>query len=440
MRKPSTRRPLVSRWAFGAWLVLLAMLPGGLLSYYRNSRIGIGTWDPGGMMGINYQTFHYAAERARQGLEFYDVAPPGTYDWAVYLYPPITVVSYVPFTLVEWTTGYAILTGLSVLAALGATAVICRYVETLGVQLGWVDLALVFAVFVLSTHAYGTIYFGNINLFLALAIVVGFWALLEGRSSLSGAVFALAALFKLFPALLGLWLLRRKQYRAVGVAIVTGLGGILLGAILFGLGTTWYYFTAVLPDRTDTSTFVGGYPVDGTYYITVQQPLSHLVSSVWPTAPYEVILGVSILFCLGVLALFYVDVHTELDRQMAIFATLAVTVSLIPSLRWYLVLLFLPIVSVLYLWEEGYARIPFVAGGLLFSLTISAGDAVAYLDAGPEWVATVAYPVAGAANPPLYGIGLMLGACLWHRYRTIERRREATVAAPTPQEKRVTLE
>jgi len=418
MRLPFSGRPLVRDWNLGAWLVLLATLPLGFYSYYQNSRIGPFNWDPGGTMGVNYRTYHYAVERALDGQTFYDVTPPGTYDWAVYLYPPGTLPTFYPFTLFEWTTGYAILTGLSILAAGLATWLLVRYVESLGPELGWVDFGLVFAAVLFSTHAYGTIYYGNINILLALALVGGFLALQRDREYLAGGVFAVTALFKVFPALIGFYLLRIRKWYAVGAALVTGVGGLVLGVILYGLDATVYYFTDVVAGRTETELFTGGYPVEGIFYITIQRPISRLVSALWPSAPYLVIFGASVIICASILAYFYDDLTTELDRQMAIFATLVVMLVLVPSLQWYLVLLYFPLVTVLYLWQDGLSRYLFVLGGVLFSVTGNTEDTVEALERAPDIVETVGYPIAVAATPPLYGLLLMLAACAIHKYRS----------------------
>ncbi|PSP27501.1 hypothetical protein BRC65_05515 [Halobacteriales archaeon QH_2_65_14] len=418
LRSSPLSRPLVSRWAVGAWLVLLATLPLGLKSYRGNSRIGLFVWDPGSKMGINYRAYHHAAELALDGKVFYDVAPPDTFDWAVYLYPPVTVIFYYPFTLLEWTTGYAILTVLSVLAAVAATALIVDYVESFGPTLGWVDIALVLAAFLLSTHAFGTIYFGNINMFLALAFVLGFWALHQGRQELAGVIIGLTALFKVFPAIIGLWFLRQRQWRAVGAAIATGIGGLLAGLALFGFDTTKYYFTDVLTGRAGSDQFVGGYPVDGTYYVTIQQPLSHYLWELWPSAPYEAVVVLAILVCIPVLAYFYRDVTTDVDRLMAIFVTLVVMLVVFTSFRWYLIFLYLPLVALLYIWREGPGRILFIAGGLIFSVTESTEGMVELLNGLPEPLDTLWYSVASAAVPPLYGLAVMVAACAWYKYRS----------------------
>jgi hypothetical protein len=408
-------RPLVSGRFLGAWLVLATTIPLALRSYFLRDRIGLFAWNPGENMGINYQVYHHAAELALDGQQFYDAPPMEAVDWAVYLYPPGTLPLFYPFTLLEWSTGYAVLTGLSVLAATGATYLLVDYVESFGPRLGWVDVALILLALLVSTHSFGTVYFGNINLLLALGIVFGFWGLLRDREVAAGTAFGLVALFKLFPALVGFWLLRDRRWHAVGAATVTGVAGLLAGLALFGVDTTVHYFTDVLAGRTDTAQFVGGYPVDGLYYVTVQQPVSWLVAAVWPTAPYEVVLLVSILVVVPAVAILYRDIETPIDRQMAIFVTLAAMVTLLPSFRWYLVFLYPPIVALLYIWPEGRSRHLFLAGGVLFSVTFSTESVVDALNGVPEPLYSVAYAVGGSAVLPLYGIMLMVVACLWHK-------------------------
>lgn len=415
-------RPLVARRALGAWLVLLSALPLGLRGYYTNPHIGLGVWNPGEWnMGINYRAYHVAAEAARAGKDFYAVHVPGV-EWAVYLYPPITVVPFYPFTLVEWTTGYAIMTGLSVLAGVAGTALIVDYVEDVGRPIGWLDVALILALFLLSTHVMGSIYYGNINLLLAFAFAVGFWALANGRDRLAGAAFGAAALYKVFPALVGVWLLRDRRWVATAAAAATGLGGLVAGAALFGPRTTWVYFTDVLAGRSGSTAFIGGYPVDGTYYVTVQRPLSHVLWTVWPGAPYPVLVGLAVVAGAAVLAYFYRDVRDRRDRLMAIFATAVVAVVLFPSFRFYLVLLYLPLVALLYVWEDGPGRTAFVAGGLLTSFTFRPGDVVELIAWLPDPVYALGYFVGGFATAQLYGLALMLAGCAWYKHHSAAER------------------
>lgn len=415
-----TGRPLVARQYLGAWLVLLATLPLGLYRYYDNPDIGLFTWavgesTSGAYMGINYHVYHVAAERAVAGESFYGVAPEPASGNFVYLYPPITVTGFVPFSPLDWTTGYLVFTLLSVAGGVAATVVVVRYVESLGAPLGWIDVALVGSLFVLSIHVSATVYFGNINILLGLAFAVGFWALVTDRDVTAGVAFALAALFKLFPALVGLWLVRDGRPRAVAAAVGTGLAGILAGVGLFGVGTTERFFRSVVSGRSDASLFVGGLPADSPFYVTLQRPLSHLVWTLWPGAPYVVLPAAAALVCGGVLAVFYRRIQTRRERLMAIFATVVVTLVIVPSFRLYAPLIFPPLVALLYTWTGGPGRRLFIVGALLFSVV-----------ARPRHVLTAAEYLGGLSGPvtaigtvatvQLYAYAVMLVACAWYRW------------------------
>jgi hypothetical protein len=411
-------RPLVARRYTGAWLVLLATLPLGLYRYYDAPEIGlfslgVGESTTGAYMGINYHVYHVAAEQAIAGEPFYGVSPEPATSNFVYLYPPGSVTAFLPFTVFDWTTGYVAFTVVSLLAGVVAAALTIRYVESLGTPLGWLDVALVFGLFVLSTHVSATVFFGNINLLLGFAFAIGFWALAGDRGTLGGVAFALAALFKLFPALVGLWLLRDRQWRAIAGAVATGLAGLLLGVAVFGIATTERFFTAVVPGRTDSSAFIGGFPTDGEFYVTIQRPLSQLVWTVWPGAPYAVLPALSVLLCGGVLAYFYRNLRDQRERLMAIFATVVVALVLVPSFRLYAPLVFLPLVALLYTWRSGPGRRLFLAGGLLFSVVARPTHVLT----AAEYLGPLSGPVATIgtfATLQLYAYALMLAGCAWH--------------------------
>ena len=415
----SLRRPLVGRANWSAWAVTLFAIWWGYVAYDRDfdpDWLGL-SWAPGGNVGANLRTYRYTAKLAREGQSFYEVAPPGLEDWAVYLYPPITVVAYYPFTLLEWMQGYWLVVCLNVLAGIVVAGAIVRFVDGLDRRLAWVDVGLITGLVLLSPFTFGTIYYGNINLLVALAFVVGFLALDGDRPALSGAAFGLAALFKLFPALVGAWLLRRRSWRAVASATAVGAGGILAGLAVYGWGPTATFFTEVLVDRAETAAFVGGYPAGGTYYVTVQRPLSHLVWGVFPDAPPELLTPLALLVCGCVLAVFYTEVETLRDRLVAIFATLVVTVTVFPALQWYLVLLFFPMVPLWYVWEGPGRRLFLAGGAVLFASEHPGGllDAVRELGL-PRLLEFVLVNVFTFATVQLYGIAIMLVACAMATY------------------------
>lgn len=415
----STGRPLVARRYLGAWLVLLLPAVIGIVKYYTYPDLGLFTWrvgesTTGAYMGSNFHVYHVAAERALAGQPFYGVSPDPAAPSFVYLYPPVTVAGFLPFAVMDWTTGYLVFTAISLIAGVGASVATVRYVESLGTPLGWVDVALLCALFVLSIHVTATVYFGNINLLLGFAFAAGLLGLRRNREVIAGLAFAIAALLKLFPALIGLWLVCDRRWRAAGAAIGAGSAGLLAGVLLFGVDTTVHFFTSVLPGRSESAAFVGGLSTGGPFYVTVQRPLSHLIWSLWPDAPYAVLPASAALLCGAVLAVFYREVSSQRDRLFAVFATVVVALVAVPSFRLYAPILFLPLVALLYTWTGGPGRRLFLLGALLFSVVARPRHvlrAAEYL--GP--LEGIVVSIGRVVTLQLLAYGLMLGACAWHR-------------------------
>lgn len=416
-------RPLIGRPVLGAWVAMLTAVYLGIDSYERNFDLQLWPLDVSGgpNLGANFRTYRYAAELAGAGEPFYSIPPTGLNDWAVYLYPPITTVIYYPFTLLEWRTGYWILVGLNVLAGLLAAALVVRFIEREGSRISWADAGLIGLVFLLSPFTFGTIYYGNINLILALAFVVGFLALERDWEHTAGIAFGLSALWKLFPALVGAWFIRFRAWRAVLSATLVGVGGLLLGMLVFGWDRTVAFFSDVVIDRSETAAFVGGYPADGTYYVTVQRPISQLLWTIWPGAPSALLLPLTLVVCGLVLAYFYRDVTDRMRWLMAFFATVVVTVTIAPALQWYIVLLFFPMIPLLYLWD-GPGRFWFALGAFVLFFNDRPGSLHTWLDGQslPLPIELLLRDVFTLATIQLYGMAIMLLACAWYCYRTSE--------------------
>lgn len=372
--------------------------------------------DRGHMLGVNYRVYHVAAEAALAGEDFYAVSPSGFTDFYTFLYPPALVLPYLPLSMLSWPAGFALQTALTVVGGLIATGLVVRAIEARGRTLGWVDVGLIAWFLLASIHATPSLWYGNLNLLLAAGFVGGFFLLDAGgerRETAAGALFGLVALVKVFPALVGVYLLRVRAWRAVGGAIATGLGGLLLGAIAFGPGETRRFFLEVLLPRSDTDLFVGGYPPGETYYVTVQRPLSHLLWTVWPEAPTAVLPALAAAVLAVPLAICYRDVTTRRGRLLAVAATCIATVVLFPSYRLYLVLLYFPLVVLLYSVTDRRALALLAAGALLASVAVRPDALVAAASGLPEPLATLGTVAATLGTTQLWGLALILGACCW---------------------------
>lgn len=362
-------------------------------------------------VGIASTVYFHAAEAALAGEDVYAVSPPETPGYH-YLYPPVVVLLFVPHALLGGTTAaLALQTLANVVAALGTAAVILRALER-RTTLERVDYALVTGFCVLSAHALAQIVQGQVTLWLAFALAVGFDALERDRESLAGVAFGLAALVKLFPALVGLWLLRRRTWRAIVAATATGVGGLLLGLLVFGPEPTVQYLTEVLPNRFADQTF-DGRPDPTTGHTTLRRQLAALFPGGGPAVS---LLAVVIL--VPPLAACYRRVDTDERCLAAILATLVAILLFFPFQPLYFALLSFPLVCLLYVLPTGRARTLLLAGTLLTYamvgyVTAELAVEVLGLPAGLESaLLTAAAGLFTFVLPPTVGMWLLLAACV----------------------------
>ncbi|MCU4741120.1 glycosyltransferase family 87 protein [Natronoglomus mannanivorans] len=362
-------------------------------------------------VGIASTVYYYAGEAALAGENVYAVSPPA-YDGYTYLYPPIVVLAFVPHTLLGGeTASLALQTGLNVVAGTGIAILVWRALARRGVSLERVDYALVLGFTLLSSHAITQVIQGQVTLWLAFLLAAGFDALERDREELAGAAFALAALVKLFPAAIGLWLLRQRAWRAVVAAVVTGCGGLLAGALVFGPELTVQYVTEVLTGRFRDSTFDGAPDPDRTL-VTVRRLFAALGFGPGLLTP------LALLTLAPFVAVLYRRVDTDERRLAAILGTLVATLLFMPLQPLYFSLLAFPLLVLLYRLPAGRSRHLLVAGVCftyaMFSLEMVALTLdVVPVPAGPETaILTVFETVFTAILPPTIGMWLLLIACV----------------------------
>lgn len=384
-------------------------------------------------VAVATDVYYHAGTTLLAGGDPYAVTPPGRPGFG-YIYPPLVLLAFVPHVLTGSPLGaYLLQTLLNLLTAAALSLVIVRAIANAGVTLVRRDRLLVGGFVLASIHSIPVLVMGQVNLQLGLAIAVGASLLARGRDSRAGAAFALAAAVKLFPAIVGLWLLRLRAWRAVAAAFVTGVSTILAGALVFGRGPTRTFFTAVLPAERQAEVFAGGLaPTE--MFVTVRRPLSALFPAVSP--------GLLSLLTLAVLVPVVVasarDVSSELGRLVALLATLLATLAYLPLEPFYYSLLYYPLVVVLYQLEPGRVRRLFLAGTVWLSLAITYPSVEQLLVITPLPAETAASLDAAAravfsfAQPPLVGVVLLLVACvLWqHEHATGDRS-----AASAPEER-----
>jgi len=393
-----------------ARLVLAVGMLAGLV--YLVHKLQTQTW----MVGLDFRVYRSAAEAALSGDPIYGTSPLGI-PGMTFKYPPVVLLAFLPTLLVPWQIGYVVHTLLVIGAGLAFTVLIDRYLTRCGVRVERIDRVLIAGFVLGSAHAMPSLVYGQVNHFVALALAVGFVALEEGRDAQSGGALALGALPKVFPAAVGLWLLRRRSVRGVVAALTTGVGSLALGIAVFGLTASRRWVTEELFPRMQTDLFAGGLPASSNL-VTVRRPLSILFPTVDPA-----LYGVGALLVLAPVAGYLLtEVERPGARPVALFGLLAAILLYFPSSYLYLVYLSFPLIPLLYLFD-GPGRGLFIAGSLLLTLPVQRDDLAETLSALPPGTATdttllaVAGPLLSFGTPLLYGLALSLAGCIWWRYK-----------------------
>jgi hypothetical protein len=364
------------------------------------------------MRGVNFHVYYLAAAAALHGEPLYAVAAPG-FPGLPWVYPPVVSVAFAPYLAVgDWQAAFALHTLTGVAAGAATGVVLARFVARQGRELTRTDRALVVAFGAVSVHAVPSLFFGNVNPHLAFALAAGIAGLDEGRSRLAGVGFALPAVVKVFPAAFGLWLVSRRDWRAVGAAVATGAAAAAASFGAFGVDAHVAYVREALLPRLRHEAFAGGLD-PAAPYVTLRRPLSVAFPDAEPT-----------LYALGALAVVapvvaycWTGGDRPTDRVVGLYATVAGALVVLPSYLVYLIYLAVPLVPLAYLVEGRTARRLVVAGGLLVNATVLRDDVTAHL--APAVDASALAPAVDAlataltvASPPLYGVALTLAGCV----------------------------
>lgn len=354
--------------------------------------------------------YYHAARAALAGEDFYATTPPGLPGYR-FIYPPVVMLGFLPHALLgSPAAAYALQTTLNLLAIAGISWVLLDALGRRDVPIDRADRWLVVGFVAAGSWSTGQLVMGQTTLWLALAVAVGLAALERCRDGRAGVAVALAALVKLFPATIGLWFLRQRRYRAVGTALATGLGGLLLGVVVFGPDVTHQYLAEILVERFRGQTF-DGVPDPTRNHVTVRRQLAFVLGGGSPliTPLAFAVVGLPVAVC-------YRDVSTDVRRLTAVLATLVGTLLVLPLQSLYFSLLLYPAVLLAFALPGSRARFLFVAGTLATFVSLDPSGVATLLGATPNWLAT---PVVAASRevfsvvlPPTVGMWLVLAGCV----------------------------
>ena len=362
-------------------------------------------------LSLASDVYRTAATAILTSGELYGVYPTDRTGYG-YLYPPITVLVFVPHALLPTANAaFTLQLVTNLIAAIGTAVVIARALKRRDVPIDRRDVLVLAGFMVLSS--YSTIQFinGQINLWLALALAIGFEAVDRNDGRIAGIAFGIAALFKVFPAVIGLWLMRTRALSAIVVASATGIGGLLLGALLFGPELTLTYLVDVLLGRFEGSTYDGRPdPTDNVDGVHRQ------LAAIWPSGDIaHTVVGLVIVGTLVGMALRRSE--TTVERDVAALGTIVGGLLFLPLQPLYFPLIVFPLVMLLYTLPTRPERWIIIVGMLLTFLHTDQDSVVLALrlvplPSGIETIITSATAhLFTFVLPPTLGLWCMLIAC-----------------------------
>lgn len=251
---------------------------------------------------VDLEVFYYAAKQAAAGDSFIGTgAASDTPARNPYGYPPITVFLFYPFTLVSIETAHLLFVVGQIAITAITVQIISRIIRVHGGDVLPTDKVLIGALLLVPVAASTNLHIGQINHSLLLLFVAGYWMVVTNRSQLlAGVCFAVPALIKIWPAVLGVWLLKQRAYRAVAAAIGVGIGGIALSVLTFGVDLHSRYFYWLLTVRSRTDQYAGGSSPNNEL-LSIRRAISVAFPNVDPAVMAligTVIIGIPVLYVL----------------------------------------------------------------------------------------------------------------------------------------------
>lgn len=209
----------------------VALLPGGRLLDFTSYYAATNVWLSGGNF---YSPPALVAFGAPLGLE-----PPH------YIYPPVTILIFVPFALLPVAQ-----------AKLLWVLVSCLFLLASGFGLFFasrrtfahpVSPALLAWVIALQRPGRESLIYGQVGPLILMLLSFALWAWVVKRERTAGVFIALASIIKVFPIVFLLYLACRRAFRAIGMAIGVGGGLMVVGLLVGGVPALYTFFTHVLP-------------------------------------------------------------------------------------------------------------------------------------------------------------------------------------------------
>ena len=248
-------------------LIVVAAVGG--LAYLRLALLDVLAIEVPSDLRVNY----IGALALRDGLNPYDnevalrvagreaIPYVGTRLWALVTNPPTAMLYFAPYSAMPLAAARLVFLAVNHIALLATAALTWRMVRPGLPPAVW--LGLVLGVVALLDPFLLAFRLGQVDLVIGLALAAAAYRLRRGDDGWAGAFIGIAAVLKVAPGLLAIYLLWRGRWRALA-----GLAVMVTAAGLFSLGfagtETWrYYLTDRLPDLLAGSALFNNLSVPG---------------------------------------------------------------------------------------------------------------------------------------------------------------------------------
>ena len=226
----------------------------GALAYLRLALLDVLAIEVPSDLRVNY----IGALALRDGLNPYDnevalqvagreaIPYVGTRLWAMVTNPPTAMLYFMPYSAMPLAAARLAFLAVNHLALLAAAALTWRLVRP--ALPPWVWLGLVLGGVALLDPILLAFRLGQVDLVIGLALAAAANRLRSGDDAWAGVWIGLAAMLKIAPGLLALYLLWRGRWRALAALVVTVAAVALVSLGLAGVDAWRFYLTDRLPD------------------------------------------------------------------------------------------------------------------------------------------------------------------------------------------------
>lgn len=233
-------------------LVIVAAV--GMLAYLRLALLDVLAIEVPSDLRVNY----IGALALRDGLNPYDndvalqvagreaIPYVGTRLWALVTNPPTAMLYFAPYTTMPLAAARLVFLAVNHIALLATVALTWRIVRP--ALPPWVWLGLVLGVVALLDPFLLAFRLGQVDLIIGLALAAAAYRLRGDDDAWAGACIGIAAMLKIAPGLLALYLLWRGRWKALGGLVATVVVVALLSLAFAGVEAWQYYLTVRLPD------------------------------------------------------------------------------------------------------------------------------------------------------------------------------------------------